>query len=78
VLELYLFTVFSFIKNLVLGDFSIKKHELPPVCDCMFVDFSQLGIIYDSQAANRSEVGEGGSHRGSFLLPIGPLGAVCI
>jgi hypothetical protein len=34
----------------------------------------RLGVIYDSYAPNRSAAGEGvGSHRESYLLPIGRL-----
>jgi hypothetical protein len=37
----------------------------------------QLRIIFDFQVANRSAVGEGGSHRESSLLPIGHLRVIC-
>jgi hypothetical protein len=36
-------------KNGVLGDFSIKAEELPPVCDGVFVYSGQLRGIYGSQ-----------------------------
>ncbi len=59
----------------MLGDFSIKKLVFPPDCGGIFVYFDQLGVIYDSQATNRSAAGEGGSQRESSLLPIGRQGA---
>ncbi len=41
-------------KNAILGDFSKKKKELPPVYGGDFVYFARVGVIYYSQAANRS------------------------
>ncbi len=41
-----------------------------------FMYFGRLRVLYDSQTANRSAAGEGGSHRESSLLPIGHLGVI--
>ncbi len=51
----------GFIKNnAVLGNFSIKIKSFHFFCG-IFVYFGWLGFIYDSQVANRSAMGEGGS-----------------
>jgi hypothetical protein len=67
--ELYLVKGFLY-KNDVLGDFSVRKQELPPVCWSVFM-YSD-----DSQATNKSGVGGGGSQKESSLLPIGHLGVM--
>jgi hypothetical protein len=79
VLELYLVQGFNH-KNVVLGDFSIKMAQLPNVCDGVFLYSGWLGVIYDSQATNRSVAGvtprrpiELWPSHGVLLLPIGHL-----
>jgi hypothetical protein len=67
-----------FVKKILLVDFSIKKEEHPHVCGGVFVDSSQIGVLCDSQATNRSELERGGgSHMESFLLPIVILEVIC-
>ncbi len=73
--ELYLAKSF-YQQNAVLGDFTIKKEELLPVCGGLFVYSGQLGVIYDSQAANRSAAGGRGLSREFSVLPIGLLGVI--
>jgi hypothetical protein len=48
VLQSYIVKGF-YIKKAVLGDFSIKIQELPPVCGCVLVYSDRLGVIYDPQ-----------------------------
>jgi hypothetical protein len=60
--------------NAVLGDILIKKSELPPACDGIFVYFGRLGVIYDFQLTNKNAEGEGGLSQGvllaSYWLPV--------
>jgi hypothetical protein len=72
--ELYLVKGFNQ-QNAVFADFLAKSksfHLFVGVL-CVF----RLGVIYDSQATNRSAAGgRGVSHRESSLLPIGRLGVI--
>jgi hypothetical protein len=49
---------------MLFGCFSIKKLELPPVCDGLFVYSGWLEVIYDSQVTNSSVAGGGGFSQG--------------
>ncbi len=76
-LELYLVKVFLLKKICCLKQFFNEKEELSLVCGGVFVYAGQLGVIYDSQATNRSAAGGGGdSLRKSSLSPIGYLGVI--
>jgi hypothetical protein len=59
-------------KHAVLGEFSIKKKEFLPVCGV----FLCLLASWESCMTPRQPIGvwQGGSCRGSSLLPIGHLG----
>jgi hypothetical protein len=65
---------FLYIKNVVLGNFSIKSTGRASTCLWIcFCGFRPAGGLFESQATNSSEPERGRSRRESSLLPIGYL-----